>query len=477
MEIILPPVDDEGTDGVELQLSAPGGAMVVRSAAPMVVSDSSKVSVHGASEFISRTWLMVNDSPQGLVYWSPDGRRIGVKNPERMAAHVLPQYFSHASFASWVRALNANSFKKVSASQWEHPCFVRDAPELLKQVCRKPTPARRAAAAKREKHRQGGDESASTALVELKPSGPAASASAALLVSERRKLRRMEEQIKRMEQELHSMKHEAFMQRLDTVQTAQVLVSMLPAGRRGQHGGAAAVSGSGAPLLLQYTPPADAGSTAVPPDALAVRPMPLVSPGRELGELGCSELPQTPPIKKDLSVADLAGALNELSETEPEIDMTFSGADFADLVDLPSSPSPVRSHAPAAAFAPAAAAFPAAIGYPPAAAAAAAAAASKPWRPPPATGAKATTHQAPHAALHEALGGAPPVTAAVAPSATAGRPALSPEDLARLVDFYFSRLSVAAERALAVPPPVNKMAALHAEMPTSANTNAMLITA
>ncbi len=59
-----------------------------------VVADTKhrRPAVHGATEFISATWEML-EAEYAEVTWSQDGTAIAVKNPERLATQGLPQYF------------------------------------------------------------------------------------------------------------------------------------------------------------------------------------------------------------------------------------------------------------------------------------------------------------------------------------------------------------------------------------------------
>ena len=63
-------------------------------------------------------------------------------NAELLAEHILPQYFKHGQYASWVRALNAYDFKKSGAGRWHHPSFLRGHPELLKNIRGSAPPSR-----------------------------------------------------------------------------------------------------------------------------------------------------------------------------------------------------------------------------------------------------------------------------------------------------------------------------------------------
>ena len=58
--------------------------------------------------FINSTWEMMNDpSSTSAIEWSEDGARIVVRDSWALANNVLPKFFKHNRYASWVRALNA----------------------------------------------------------------------------------------------------------------------------------------------------------------------------------------------------------------------------------------------------------------------------------------------------------------------------------------------------------------------------------
>ena len=114
---------------------APASSMPLPPPAPAVLPR--RPALHGAADFVSWTWEMVNAGYDDIG-WSADGSRITIKKPDRLASLILPLFFRHSQYASWVRALNAYHFKKVGTGQWHHPCFHRDRPELLKKIVRKP---------------------------------------------------------------------------------------------------------------------------------------------------------------------------------------------------------------------------------------------------------------------------------------------------------------------------------------------------
>ncbi len=100
--------------------------------------------------FVSKLYRMVNDEPSNLIKWSPDGTTFIVARPEEFAREVLPRFFKHNNFSSFVRQLNMYGFHKVPhiqqgemltepSSAWEfsNPNFKRGRFDLLLLVKRK----------------------------------------------------------------------------------------------------------------------------------------------------------------------------------------------------------------------------------------------------------------------------------------------------------------------------------------------------
>ncbi|GAA5899715.1 hypothetical protein JCM8208_004544 [Rhodotorula glutinis] len=97
------------------------------------------------------------DTPalQNLISWSADGKSFLVYSPEEFARTVLPQFFKHSNFASFLRQLNFYSWSKVNdvlgsnqptlkpdgtpVQAWEfrNPNFQRGRPDLLARIKRK----------------------------------------------------------------------------------------------------------------------------------------------------------------------------------------------------------------------------------------------------------------------------------------------------------------------------------------------------
>ncbi|KAG0457557.1 hypothetical protein HPP92_022405 [Vanilla planifolia] len=78
--------------------------------------------------FVSKTYDLVegSDVPH-LVSWSQEGTSFVVWSPRDFARIVLPRFFRHCKFSSFVRQLNIYGFRKCAPDRWEfkHEKFQR----------------------------------------------------------------------------------------------------------------------------------------------------------------------------------------------------------------------------------------------------------------------------------------------------------------------------------------------------------------
>ncbi|KAJ3677025.1 hypothetical protein LUZ60_002749 [Juncus effusus] len=95
--------------------------------------------------FLTKTYQLVDDpSTDHIVSWGDD--RIStfvVWRPPEFARDILPNYFKHNNFSSFVRQLNTYGFRKVVPERWEfaNEFFRKGEKNLLCEIHRRKTPS------------------------------------------------------------------------------------------------------------------------------------------------------------------------------------------------------------------------------------------------------------------------------------------------------------------------------------------------
>ena len=100
--------------------------------------------------FLAKLWALVNDPTcDDLITWDSSGGSFHVYDQARFSREILPRYFKHNNFASFIRQLNMYGFRKVSSIEhgslknegddieFAHPHFLRGQESLLEMIKRR----------------------------------------------------------------------------------------------------------------------------------------------------------------------------------------------------------------------------------------------------------------------------------------------------------------------------------------------------
>lgn len=98
--------------------------------------------------FLTKTYQLVDDPvTDSIISWNDDGSTFVVWRPPEFARDLLPNYFKHNNFSSFVRQLNTYGFRKIVPDRWEfaNEFFRKGERHLLNDIHRRksslPVPA------------------------------------------------------------------------------------------------------------------------------------------------------------------------------------------------------------------------------------------------------------------------------------------------------------------------------------------------
>lgn len=84
--------------------------------------------------------MLAREDLKGIICWLPHGRAWKVNDSKEFEKKVLPIYFEHAKYSSFIRQANGWGFRRITTGHdrnaYYHPRFLRGLPHLCKDMKR-----------------------------------------------------------------------------------------------------------------------------------------------------------------------------------------------------------------------------------------------------------------------------------------------------------------------------------------------------